>query len=113
MRISVMILAILAVGTLSGLAAGADWLTYGSEYGYTAGWEALGALVPGCCECPPSCCDHLWDGYCQKKRCHHGFDKCRGRCRGGCHNGCRAHGCGGRDSRGCAQAGCGGCGAAP
>lgn len=26
-----------------------------------------GALVPGCCECPPSCCDHVWDGYCEEK----------------------------------------------
>jgi len=23
--------------------------------------------APGCCECAPSCCDHVWDGYCQQK----------------------------------------------
>ena len=23
--------------------------------------------VPGCCQCQPSCCDHVWDGYCQEK----------------------------------------------
>jgi hypothetical protein len=24
-------------------------------------------LMPGCCECPPSCCDNAWAGYCQEK----------------------------------------------
>jgi len=24
-------------------------------------------LAPGCCEFPPSCCQHVWDGYCQER----------------------------------------------
>jgi hypothetical protein len=24
-------------------------------------------LVQGCCDHPFSCCDHVWDGYCQEK----------------------------------------------
>ena len=24
-------------------------------------------LVPGCCEFAPSCCDTVWDGYCQER----------------------------------------------
>ncbi len=30
------------------------------------------ALVPGCCEFPPSCCESAWAGYCQQKA------RCRG-----------------------------------
>ena len=26
-------------------------------------------LVPGCCESAPSCCDNVWDGYCQESHC--------------------------------------------
>jgi hypothetical protein len=26
-----------------------------------------GMLVPGCCDCPPSCCDDAWAGYCEEK----------------------------------------------
>jgi len=26
-------------------------------------------MVPGCCRCPPSCCDNAWEGYCEKKGC--------------------------------------------
>jgi hypothetical protein len=25
-------------------------------------------LVPGCCEFVPSCCDDVWEGYCQEQR---------------------------------------------
>ena len=25
------------------------------------------SLMPGCCQCQPSRCDHVWDGYCQKE----------------------------------------------
>jgi len=41
-------------------------------------WNSLGApaccgpsfgtvSVQGCCELPPSCCRHVWDGYCETK----------------------------------------------
>lgn len=30
-------------------------------------------LVPGCCECPPSCCDNAWVGYCEEKARWQGF----------------------------------------
>lgn len=31
----------------------------GGTFGY--------GLAPGCCECPPSCCDNAWDTYCEEK----------------------------------------------
>ena len=41
----------------------------GAYGGYSA--PACGApgygLAPGCCEFPPSCCQHVWDGYCQER----------------------------------------------
>ncbi len=65
---------------------------YGAYAAYCA--PACGApgygMFPGCCELPPSCCDHVWDGYCQELR---GLDAVRalfpnrysggGRCRDG------------------------------
>ena len=44
--------------------------------------------VPGCCEFPPSCCDNVWDGYCQELR---GLDALRALCP---YRGCRGFGCG-------------------
>jgi hypothetical protein len=46
------------------------WTDYGAFGGYCAPACAAPAygLVPGCCEFPPSCCDHVWDGYCQELR---------------------------------------------
>ena len=42
----------------------------GLDGGYAA--PACGSpmygLVPGCCEFPPSCCTHVWDGYCNQHR---------------------------------------------
>jgi len=26
-----------------------------------------GMLVPGCCQCQPNCCTHVWDGYCEEQ----------------------------------------------
>ena len=52
-------------------------------------------MVPGCCEFPPSCCDNVWDGYCQEPR---GLDALRGYfgCRGyrGCGSGAGLRACG-------------------
>ncbi|MHC4402379.1 MAG: hypothetical protein ACYTG0_22160 [Planctomycetota bacterium] len=40
-------------------------------------------LVPGCCEWAPNCCDDVWAGYCQRKRCGWG-----GRWGGGLRSSC-------------------------
>ncbi len=31
------------------------------------GTPGYGALAPGCCECPPNCCDNVWAGYCENR----------------------------------------------
>lgn len=43
---------------------------YGPYAGLCAGACAAPGfgLVPGCCEWSPSCCTHVWDGYCQERR---------------------------------------------
>ena len=63
---------------------------YGGYAGYCAPACAAPSygLVPGCCEFPPSCCDHVWDGYCQELR---GLDALRALCP---YRGCRGLGCG-------------------
>lgn len=38
-------------------------------------------MMPGCCQCPPSCCDDAWDGYCEQKGCL-GWGLRSGVCRG-------------------------------
>lgn len=50
------------------------------EVAFAGDWTSLGApaccgpsfstvsLQQGCCETPPSCCQHVWDGYCENKR---------------------------------------------
>ncbi len=40
--------------------------TYAAYSAPACGAPAYG-LVPGCCEFTPSCCDHVWDGYCQER----------------------------------------------
>ena len=99
---------VLAVVAILGLATGATaaepccgnygmWAGYGAYEGYCA--PACGApcygLVPGCCEFPPSCCDHVWAGYCQELR---GLDAVRAlfpnRCCRGCGRGVGAGCCG-------------------
>ena len=72
---------VLAVVMILGLAAAAMaaepccgnqalWTGYGTYGGYCApACAAPGyGMVPGCCELPRSCCDHVWDGYCQELR---------------------------------------------
>ncbi|MFH1922875.1 MAG: hypothetical protein ABIP48_23675 [Planctomycetota bacterium] len=87
------IIAILAVGGLTADASAAE-LWYGSHatlagcgaagcgpagcgaagcgvsaaYGAPACCAPSYGLVPGCCEQSPSCCDNVWDGYCQERR---------------------------------------------
>lgn len=73
------VFAVLAICGLASAAAGAEpccgsqakLTPYESYAGYAASACAAPAygMVPGCCEFPPSCCDHVWDGYCQE-RCH-------------------------------------------
>lgn len=66
------------------------------------GCDGGAALSPGCCEFPAGCCDGVWDGYCQQRRCcglgHH-FGGCG---RSACGRGGLVHG-------GCWQPGCGSC----
>jgi hypothetical protein len=77
------------------------WANHNAYGGYSA--PACGApwygLVPGCCEFPPSCCRHVWDGYCQELR---GMDAVRAffpnRCGRGCGQGAGLH---------CSQPACG------
>jgi hypothetical protein len=101
------VIAVVAVVVLSTAASAAEPsfghqampVGYGGYEGYCAPACASPCygLVPGCCEFPPSCCDHVWDGYCQELR---GLDALRAFCSRG---GSRGFGCGG---------GCGVCAAA-
>jgi len=73
------VFAVLALCGLASEAAGfepccgsqATFTAYEAYAGYAASACAAPGygLVPGCCEFPPSCCEHVWDGYCQE-RCH-------------------------------------------
>ncbi len=68
------LLAVVVVCGAAGMAAGGN-----SYWGDAMGCGGCGAyaapacaapsygLVPGCCEFPPSCCYHVWDGYCQER----------------------------------------------
>lgn len=71
------VFAVVAIFGLVSTAAGGG-SCWGDYVGY-AGWGAYGGysapacaapfygLAPGCCEFPPSCCQHVWDGYCQER----------------------------------------------
>lgn len=74
-----------AFGAYPGGPWGGGWAAYGAP---ACGGPGYGAMVPGCCEFRPNCCDHVWDGYCQNRGCHkkHGV-------------GCGT--CGGLPCRGC------------
>lgn len=55
--------------------------TYVAYSAPACGAPAYG-LVPGCCEFRPSCCDHVWSGYCQERagwcqRRRHGTSRCQ------------------------------------
>lgn len=56
-----------AFGAYPGGAWGGGWAAYSAP---ACGGPGYGAMVPGCCESRPTCCDHVWDGYCQNKGCH-------------------------------------------
>jgi len=72
------VFAVLAVCVLSSTAAGQEPCRGGqvtfNAYGACGGYSAPACacpgygMVPGCCELPPSCCDNVWDGYCQERR---------------------------------------------
>jgi hypothetical protein len=79
MRSMCAVFALLSVCGLATMAAGAGPFC-GCESGAAgyAGYAAYCApacagpaygLAPGCCEFPPSCCEHVWDGYCQERHC--------------------------------------------
>ena len=79
MRSTCWIPAVLVLCALGGTAAGLEPY-YGSQpmsgggasyLDYSAPPCAAPAYgtAPGCCESTPSCCDHIWDGYCQERRC--------------------------------------------
>jgi hypothetical protein len=72
---------VFAVMTILGLATAATaaqpccgnqgtWTGYAAYEAYCAPACASPGygMVPGCCELPPTCCDHVWDGYCQELR---------------------------------------------
>ena len=45
-------------------------LAFDARCGPPGGCGGMG-VAPGCCECPPTCCDNVWAGYCaEKARCH-------------------------------------------
>jgi len=48
---------------------GATGCRVSAAYGAAACCAPGYGFVPGCCEFPPSRCDHVWDGYCQERRC--------------------------------------------
>ena len=51
--------------------AGGPYGHYGPDYGW-GGCATCGPscwAMPGCCDRPVSCNDHLWDNYCQEKWC--------------------------------------------
>ena len=48
----------------------------GMYYAPACGCPSYGLMAPGCCEYPPSRCDHVWDGYCNE-RCCWGCGACR------------------------------------
>lgn len=109
MRSTCGVLALLAVCALVMAAAGSEPTSVSQTAlpnpeaysGYAAPACAAPAygLVPGCCEFAPSCCDTVWDGYCQERHrwepgmlrgfCW-GLRPCRRapRCATGCQTGC-------------------------
>ena len=107
MRSMCWVFAVLALCGLASAAAGVEpccgsQATFSPYEGY-AGYAASACaapgygMVPGCCELPPSCCDNVWDGYCQERgqracgfrrasRCHparYHFPHAMGACCGG------------------------------
>jgi hypothetical protein len=105
MRTTYLIPVLVILACLSTAASGFEF--YGGRHAGLAGYGGCGCrsctalsapacgapgygLVPGCCEHAPSCCDNVWDGYCQESHCFH-FPLFRGclaapRCGlGGCH----------------------------
>ncbi len=45
---------------------GSDWAPYMAPPGHAPAYGTYGSVVPGTYDCP-SCCLHVWDGYCQKR----------------------------------------------
>jgi hypothetical protein len=70
---------VVAALTLAAAVAQADWSWGWGQCGcatrspYAAPScmsPTYGYYAPGCCPCvAPSCCDHIWDGYCFERRC--------------------------------------------
>jgi len=56
-----------AFGAQTGGAWSGGWAAFGAP---ACGAPGYGTMAPGCCELRPTCCDHVWDGYCQNKGCH-------------------------------------------
>jgi len=74
---AICVLAALAVGFRLAGEASAGCRDHGAYGSYCSGACGIGGygMVPGCCEYSPSCCDNIWDGYCQRKahRGHYGY----------------------------------------
>ena len=71
--------AVLVVGLAADLQAACGHCGGGGSVDYGApacGAPGYGSLTPGCCEYPPSCCDNIWDGYCEERRCGRGWGFC-------------------------------------
>ena len=105
MRTTYLIPVLVIVACLSTAASGFEF--YGGRHAGLAGYGGCGCrsctalsapacgapgygLVPGCCEHAPSCCDNVWDGYCQESHCFHFplFRGCRSAPRCGLGGGC-------------------------
>jgi len=58
---------VVLVGVQMGEALAGDWASLGAPACCGPSFGTV-ALQPGCCEFPPTCCRHVWDGYCENKR---------------------------------------------
>jgi len=54
---------IIVIPVVAGLAA--DWNSLGAPACCAPSYGTVS--LQGCCELPPSCCRHVWDGYCETK----------------------------------------------
>jgi hypothetical protein len=55
-----------AVSGLPGMPPGYDWSAYAAPPCQAPPYGTYGSVVPGTYDCP-SCCLHVWNGFCQKK----------------------------------------------
>ncbi|MBN1908157.1 MAG: hypothetical protein JW818_00325 [Pirellulales bacterium] len=65
---AVVLAAMMADSALGACGQGCGQSGWGHISAPACGAPSYGSMTPGCCQCQPSRCDNVWDGYCQERQ---------------------------------------------